>query len=291
MPAPTLPPISDLILEWRYCEDLSGHRKGFCVGCEQRSRAYRLLVDWIRDDKFLGARIKALPQHLRVLVLEEGPPVPIGMVSILPRRDRLKSRPRDFMRLLVLAWCIRQADHERFAAIPKVRRLLKEVGSHGADIGTLLDLTYVPEESTEIISPLRDFFADERQRLRIDLLAHHQNSIEGRESELKEEIPIKTDQEKHWALQFGIDKKTGNSSRQIIWDWIFVPLTHHLRKYLEGRKADLDPSDSELIEIRSDIVFKRASTLVHLRYPHLWEDKWSRVRDRWRYYTHPLLPS
>lgn len=282
MSTPTLPPISDLILEWQFCKNLSGHLKGFCPACEQRSRTYRLLVNWIREDKFLGARIEELPVHLQRLAREEAPPVPENLVAILPRRDHSVSRSRDFMRLLVLGWCIRQADHERFLDMPEARRVLKEIGAQGADITALLDLTYIPEESTEIIPPLREFSAEERQRLRLDLLAHRQNIAQNRESELREEIPSEADMEAQWALQFGIDKKTSDSSRQVIWSWLFVPLTQYLRKYLEGRKVDLDPSDDELAEIRSDIVFKRASTLVHLRYPHLWEDNWPRVRERCR---------
>jgi hypothetical protein len=162
-------------------------------------------------------------------------------------------------------------------AVPKARRILKELGALGADIKALLDLTYLHEESTEIIPPLRDFFAEERQRLRLDLLAHRQNNIQGRESKLQEEIPSEPNLEARWALQFGIDKKTEESTRQIIWSWLFVPIVLNLRKYIRGRKRENYGND---LSIMSDNVFQTASTLVHLRYPTLWEDRWILVKKR-----------
>lgn len=210
---------------------------------------------------------------------------------MLPKRYQSAARSQAFIQLLVLAWCIRQADHERFAEIPKARRVLKELGEYGADTSILLDLTYLPEEVPEIIPTLREFSDEERQRRRHDILSYRQNIAQGREAELKEEIPIDAQQEALWASRLGIDKKTEKGSRQIVWDWLFVPLTFYLQNYLAGRKTDLDPSDNERAKINSDIIFKRASTLIHLRYPHLWEDRWSRVRDRWRYYSRSPMPS
>jgi hypothetical protein len=162
--------------------------------------------------------------------------------------------------------------------------MLREIVALGADSRALLDLTYVQEESIEIIPPLRKFFAEERQRMRLDLLAHYQNSVQGRESKLREEIPSEPDLETRWALQFGIDKKTNKSSRQVIWTLIFVPLALYLRQFIIGRKQDNWRNSNRIV---SDTVFKTASTLVHLRYPDLWSDSWSLVKKR----AYPFLKS
>jgi hypothetical protein len=97
---------SDLILEWQFSKDLSGHMKGFCVGCEQRSRAYRLLVNWIRENKFLGARIDAFREHLRRLAHEKFPPVPTEGWRAWRRYQRIARhhlRPRGVLKYSTFA--------------------------------------------------------------------------------------------------------------------------------------------------------------------------------------------
>ena len=284
LPAPPVPPPSDLIREWQVCPVFATHRKGFCTSCEQRQQTYRLLVDWLQDDKFLGARISALPMHLQAFALNDPPSVPAKMVPLLPKRYQSAARSQEFLQLLVLAWCIRQAEHERFAAMPKASRVLRELSDYGADTTTLLDLTYLPEEILEIVPAMRGIAAEERQRQRLDVLSYRKNIAQGREAELQEEIPPEADQEARWASQFGIDKQTDESSRQVVWTLLFVPLTLYLRRFIVGRKLDSWRNSKPIV---SDKIFKTASSLVHLRYPCLWSDRWTLVKKR----SYPFLQS
>ena len=142
-------------------------------------------------------------------------------------------------------------------------------------IQKLLELTYVPRmiiESTPDIRKHLDLFRKEDSTALRSLRQHLGKSVDPRAS---------TDQEQIFFSQFGMDKLTRDPSKQLIWTWLFTPLVFDILPYAKQRKEDRFKNDKYIDDpFIPDDVFIKASELVHLRYPDLWEGQWPRVRDR-----------
>ena len=83
--------------------------------------------------------------------------------------------------------------------------------------------------------------------------------------------------------RMGMDKQTRETSKQIMWTWVFVPLVNTLLPclpYAKWRKEERAKRTESRKPIIHDNVFKLASTLVHLRYPDRWKDEWQRAKSR-----------
>lgn len=188
---------------------------------------------------------------------------------------------------LILSWCVREADHHLALSRPRLNRKLEKLSERGAQLNRILDLTYVPQSIVELLPKIRAGMksARESNEGRILLQAHKQRIAKGIPSRFTGEQTLSPGLEKLWAARWAFDKQTSALSRQVLWTWIFVPLTTYLCQFLQGRKLDYWAKDTPPL---SDVLFEEASALIHYRYPDLWDrDQWPRVKDRCRKYLIP----
>ena len=283
---PQVSSLKDLILQWEVCKTCLPQFAQFCGVCQGKPRTFRLLAEWLRAGRMKRGWIDDLPEPIAKCYRrpwEELPEFPAEARSLIPAPESENS----FTEWLILAWCIRQVDHSNALTKPRIRRELKELMNQGADREQLLDLTYVPRSIIELVPKMRKGMKsvrenDEQRRM---LQAHKQKIAKGIKSSFSGEQVLSKDQEQFWAARFAFDKKTDDLSRQTLWTWIFVPLATYLHQYVVGRKLESWKKDMPPI---SDKAFEQASTLIHCRYPDLWNDReWRRVKARCRNYLIP----
>lgn len=288
-----MPPSPDeLYKEWQVCNRFFGHQFGFCKGCERRPRTYRLLVEWMRAGKFKGDWIDDLPMDLRQVYEKYCPHGSALGDRFLPsphcEQHHSRLSQEDLKALygwLLLAWCVRKADHATSLCTPSFENALGTLRANRADVGTILDLTYVPREILERLPDLRKSLEKSRRQLSRSLRSYRQKIAQGKRASLvgpsnkAEEMPPSAGWEQRWSSSLGMDKLTSAFPKQILWTLVFVPVVKVLLPYAKQRKRDRWHRDSDE-PILPDDVFKKASHLIHSRYPDLWEDRWQRVRDR-----------
>ncbi len=210
----------------------------------------------------------------------ELPDFPADAQVLIPPPESQNS----FTDWLILAWCVRQTDHLDALARPKLKQRLKEMEKLGMSRQKLMTLTYVPRPILDLVPKMRAGMKDVRdsEEHRAAINSHKQKVAKDLPSRFTGEQILSRDQEEAWAAQWGFDKITDSNSKQTLWTCIFVPLTNYLHQYVSGRKMDSWKRDTRSIP---DIVFEQASTLIHCRYPDLWEDhQWQRVKARCRKY-------
>ena len=203
--------------------------------------------------------------------------------------------PGSFHEWLLLAWCLRFLDHRQAERKKEFTQAVSTLVGRGLEKETLLNLTFLPEELLQNGRQLQTFMKHLRKTLSPSLRSYKQKSRKDPRIRLKgptgedEEEPASREWEKKWLKQFGIEKKTGRISQQYIWTWLFVPLVDFLLPYATRPKLErwhssdgkpIDPSKTEEPIIPDD-VFIKASQLLHLRYPALWNDHgWQMVKLR-----------
>ncbi len=305
---PELPSPKELFLKWQVCHEHPYWRH--CRECVTAPRTYRILVDWLRQGRFKNDRIEELPKGFQKLFaqIRQRPHhrenTPKGASSPSEKFPDLKSLPANlvaslrpsetkesFYEWLLLAWCIQQVDHARAQAISAFQATIQQLTNQGLKEKTLLDLTSVPSEILVSLPNLRQYLDGVRGELSTPIRSYRQKMFEGRPTQLQdsegeeEEIPPSFKWEQHLAGKMGMGKLTIKTSRQVIWTWVFNPLVKELLPKAKRKKKDRwkvqvgDEGEKEKPFLPDD-VFKKASRLIHLRYPNLWDDKWQRVRDR-----------
>lgn len=273
-----IPQLHDLVAQWQICDDYRNHPMGFCDTCQGASRTYRLLIDWQRKGKLKKHLVAELPDGIRQAydIFRNGSP---DLSTVIPPPGESKESFADW---LIIAWCIRRADHDRALAVRQYATQLDELIKCGTDQQVLLDLTYVPEEIIQSVPRRRAAMFNLRQEVGTVLMSHKQKVAKDIPSRFRDEQPLNRDQEEAWAAQWGFDKATDNDSKQTLWSLVFVPLTGYLHQYVIGRKLDSWKKETRSVP---DAVFEQASKLIHYRYPDLWGDhQWQRVKARCRKY-------
>lgn len=299
-----LPKPAALLDEWRVCSDHVYWE--FCSKCQGRPRTFRLLADWMQQGKFKGDWLAELPAPLRkayrqsqpakvldlrldaapnVFTLHKIRPTADGKSIVEVTNDQLSQE--SFQDWLLLAWCVRQAEHERSLRRPDVKKAFSAYAPQGLPLPRLLQLTYVPREIIETIPDVRASLDRSRRALSSALMSSQRKIAKGQEAEFLEEAPPCTDWEQWWATSMGMDKRTSQLSRQWMWTWIFVPLIEALRPLAKCRKQEYWVSRRDGDTPIPDDAFIQASRLVHLLYPDLWEDHWQRVKARYLSFFKP----
>ncbi len=340
----------DALSQTLYCTTCSAKTRPVtpaCSECWTRPRTFRVLVEFMRKMKFSGHWISDLqryaphlhkiyemnrPQQVVTVKNEIAPGLYRATRAILVpdeggRHVELK-RPRryfsrairkvipetqeSFYHLLLLAWCLRCADHESILQsleepdperCNQLRELNHMIGSlvrQGLSVEEILNLTYVPRYIVEpypverpsgvMHYPAYKLFRDSMRRSREGdserLRRYRQQHGKGQDPGDK---PI---WEQWFFSQFGIDEQTSQVSRQRIWTWVFVPLVNALLPYAKHRKTagHVNGCWEDFKEFIPDDAFKKASRLVHLRSPEIWEDNWQRVKDRYRDLRNSSVP-
>ncbi|MCA9469961.1 MAG: hypothetical protein KC643_31565 [Nitrospira sp.] len=312
------PPFSDLLNEWIVC---TGHPiSQFCQHCSSKNRMFRVFVEYLRHGKTTTDLEKRLPPAIRKLYLEnrpQSPPsytlathhgrtqiqkkkpveedlgVPSQMLSQIPQSEN----PASFHEWLLLAWCLRLADHQHADRNKEFKQTLSTLIDCGLAKEVLWNLTFLPAELVRHGKDLRNFMRHLREDLSSSIRCYKQKirlnpsgTLKGPTGEDEEE-PASREWETRWLEQFGIEKNTLRISLQYIWTWQFVPLVINLLPVAQGRKHGR-PMDSPYQDrpFFPDEVCQKASQLIHLRYPTLWSDNWQRVRERCRPYVSEFCP-
>lgn len=269
-----VPQLHDLIAQWQICDEYGNHSSGFCDTCQQIPRTYRLLVNWQRKGKLKKHMVAELSTDSRQ-TYDIFQKASSDLSTVIPPPGESKESFADW---LIIAWCLRRADHDRALRLRKYLTQLDKLIKCGADQQLLLDLTYIPEKIVQSVPRRRAAMFNLRQEVGPALMSHKQKVAKSIPSRFRDEQPLNRDQEEAWAAQWGFDKTTDSDSKQTLWTWIFVPLTTYLHQYVSGRK--MNSWKTETLPV-PDIVFEQASTLIHCRYPDLWDDhQWQRVKAR-----------
>lgn len=272
-----IPSLQNLIFEWDICKKCNPLE--LCHDCEDKPRTFRLLAEWVRTGKLKKGWIDKLPNPLVKCYRnpwKEVPEFPTDARLLIPPPESENS----FTEWLILAWCVRQADHFEALAHPRLKQRLKEMENLGMNREQLLSLTYVPRPIFGMVPKLRAGMKDVRDSEvhRAAINSHKQKVAKNLPSRFTGEQVLNRDQEEIWAARWGFDKATASDSKQKLWTLVFVPLTTYLHQYVSGRKVDSWKTDTLPVP---DIVFEHASTLIHYRYPDLWSNhQWQRVKAR-----------
>jgi hypothetical protein len=309
------PSFSALLAEWAICDQ---HLfPTFCGQCAAKGRMFRVFVEYLRQGKTKTDLENRLTPTIRKRYLQNRPKglssftlntqggairlhknktvnedygIPEQMLSLIPKSED----PASFHEWLLLAWFLRDMEHRKAERNKDFKQALTNLVERGLEKNLLLNLTFLPEELVQNGRDLRNFMKHLREDLSLSIRSYKQKIRMNPHFPLKgptgedEEEPASRAWEKRWLEQFGLEKNTGRISQQYIWTWLFVPLVDFLLPYAIRRKQEhwrssntkpIDPSETEY-PILPDDVFKKASQLLHLRYPKLWEDKWLRVRVR-----------
>jgi hypothetical protein len=287
-----------------------------CKECDRHPRTFRVLAETVRMGKSFTDWTDELPAHLRELYEtqrsssvhmvrneepDEGNPPRVRLATpkyyFTPEQRKRIPRPdndRSFYDWLLLAWCVRQADHalilnpprelgkERLRQLEELTRIIASLEEKGLSSEIILDLTYIPLELFESGSPeptymlLRDSIQESRKYDSDELRAYRQEY--GSVRDARDDRTL----EQLLFSRLGTDKQTSDISKQIIWTWIFVPLVITLLPYARRRKTAgyVNGEWGEEKPLVPDEAFKTASRLIHLRYPHIWLDNWQRVKAR-----------
>jgi len=245
----------------------------------------KFLVDSVVQlivEEFPDINKRTLKSRLRQALF---PRFSVEIESWIKKRLSPPSSNDAFYEWLLLGWCVRQCDHahaiSRTPFLSKIQELSRLCGNSTSPSRLkgfqerILDLTYVPIDIVETIPDIRKSLALTRGEESSSRRANSQQY--GASPDPRSDAA----QEQHLFFKFGIDKKTRSSAKQLIWTWIFVPLVLELLPYAKRKKLDRWKEDKrENDPFIPDDAFIKASQLVHLRYPDLWEDNWQRVRER-----------
>ena len=273
-----------------------------CSQCHITGRSFRLLVEWLRFGKFKGSWIEELSPPVRKVFETHRLPSP----SLFQRSQnttifspdtwklvKKKLSPPDsqegFYNWLLLAWSIQQGSQEQAiqnqTLMGKIDAIFDSapppiVHTKGKFRSMVLTLSYVPQPFLDMALSIRTSLSKDRKRE--SSIRRRESQITGTAQEPKADIIW----EQLFFSKFGIDKISSDLTRQVFWTWLFVPLVDFLLPYATRRKEKrwivdfsqpLPKTEQPFIP---DDVFKKASQLLHLRYPDLWKDHWQKIKLR-----------